>query len=106
MEVAGGIDGIAETNDHQMLGWQHDDSLAEIAECEKRVTRNPAPDTPFCMFVLAAIGPEAGAIVGAERWAGGKIPPFIRQDAIPADHAVVQIKQSESRPIPGACQHV
>src|SRR5260370_10505368 len=69
-DVAGGVDGIAETDDHQTLRRQNDDALAEIAGCEKRVTRNPDPDPAFGMCVIAAIGPEAGAIVGAERGAG------------------------------------
>jgi hypothetical protein len=69
-DVAGGIDGIAETNDDEVLRWQHNDSLAKIAGCEKRVTRNPEPDAPLGMLVLTAIGPEPGAVICIECGAG------------------------------------
>lgn len=35
-DIAGGIDGVAETDDHQMLRWNNNDALAEIAGCKKR----------------------------------------------------------------------
>src|SRR3981081_157395 len=69
-DVAGGIDGIAETNDDEVLRWQHNDSLAKIAGCEKRVTRNPEPGAPLGMLVLPAMGPEPGAGICIECGAG------------------------------------
>ena len=69
-DIAGGVDGIAEPDDHQMLGWNDHDALAEIAGGKERVVRNPNADAAFGIFVLAAVGPEAGAIIGIERRGG------------------------------------
>src|SRR5476651_2075530 len=72
-DVAGRIDGIAEPNDDELLRWQDDDALAEIAGCKKRVARNAETDAALGVRMLAAIGPEPGAVVGVERRRGGKI---------------------------------
>src|ERR1700730_5013589 len=69
-DVAGGIDGVAKTNDDHVLRRQYDDSLAFIAKRKKRVTRDPHLDAPLCAFVFAAIAPEAGAVIGVERCGG------------------------------------
>src|ERR1019366_8641312 len=94
-DIAGGIDGVAETNDHQMLRRNNNDALAEIAGGKKRVARNPEPDAALGIFMLAAIGPEAGAVVGIERCGGRKIYPVFLRDSPAADHPVIQIEQSE-----------
>src|SRR5260370_27870005 len=104
-DVAAGIDGIAETNDDEMLRRQDNDSLALIAKRKKRVARDSHLDAPLRTFVFAAIGPETRAVVGIARCSGRKIHPVFVQDASATDNAVVQIEQSESRPVPGACQH-
>ena len=88
--------------------YLHDDmagfaaKAALIAEREKRVARNPHHDAPFGAFMLAAIGPEPGAVIGIEGCCGGKIHPVLMQEATAADDAVVQVEQSESCPVPGA----
>ena len=56
--------------------------------------------------MFAAIGPEAGAIVGVERRGGGIIHPVLVQDTFSPDHAIVQIQQPKPRPVPRARQHV
>ena len=68
--IAGGVDGIAEPDDHQMLRGQYNDTLAEIAGRKIRVPRHAEPDARLGMFMLAAIGPEAGAVIGIERGGG------------------------------------
>src|SRR5450759_1046094 len=69
-DIAGRIDGVAEPDDHQTLRRNDHDALAEIAGGKKGVARDSEPDAPLGMFVLAAIGPEAGAIVGVQRGGG------------------------------------
>ena len=56
--------------------------------------------------VLAAIGPEAGGVIGVERGCGAEIHPVLMQDAFSADHAVIEVEQAELRPVPRACEHV
>src|SRR5450755_3227874 len=91
-DIAGGIDGIAKPDDHQMLRRDDNGSLAEVAGCKKSVARYSEPDAPLGMFVLTAIGPEAGAIVGAERGGRRRIHPVFVQDMSAADHPVIQIE--------------
>ena len=79
-DIAGRIDGVTEANDHQALRRHDHDSLAEIAGCKKRIARNSEPDAAFGVLVLAAIGPEAGAVIGIERGRGREIHPVLVQD--------------------------
>ncbi len=105
-DIAGRIDAVAEAHHDQMLRRHDHDALAEIAGGKERVAGNAEPDAAFGVWMLAAIGPEAGAIVGVERRGGREIHPVLVQDALAADHAVIEIEQSEPRPVPRARQHV
>jgi hypothetical protein len=42
--------------------------------------------------VLAAVGEETGAIVAVQRCGRAKIHPVFVQDALSADHAVIEIE--------------
>jgi hypothetical protein len=53
-DVAGGIDGVAEPDDHRLLRLQDDDALA-LAERKVRVVRKPYADESPGTFVLAAV---------------------------------------------------
>jgi hypothetical protein len=56
--------------------------------------------------MLAAIGPEAGGVIGVERRCRAKIHPVLMQDAFSSDHAVIEVEQAELRPVARACEHV
>ena len=105
-DIAGRIDAVAEAHHDEMLRRHDHDALAEIAGRKERVAGNAEPHAPLGVRMLAAIGPEAGAIVGVERRRGGEIHPVLVQDALAADDAVIEIEQAKPRPVPRARQHV
>ena len=105
-DIPGRIDAVAETNHHEFLRRHDHDALAEIAGCEKCVAGDAELHAPPRVGMLAAIGPEAGGVIGVERRGGAKIHPVLVQDTLVPDHAVIQIEQAELRPVPRARQHV
>src|ERR1700716_2605893 len=100
--VAGGIDGVAEADDDEMLRGQHDDALAEIARGKKRIAGNAETYAALGARIVAAIGPEPCAVVGVERCRRGKIDPILVQNFPAAGYPVLQIEQAETRPVPCA----
>jgi hypothetical protein len=77
-------------------GLKDHDPLAEIAGCEKRLARHAEPDAAFGVFVFAAVGPEAGAVIGIESRGGREIDPVLVQAAasrmIRASNCVVALE--------------
>ena len=105
-DIPGRIDAVAEPNHHEFLRRHDHDALAEIAGCEERVARDAELRASPRVGMLAAIGPEAGGIIGVERRGGAKIHPVLVQDTFLPDHAVIEIEQAEFCPVPRARQHV
>src|SRR5258708_35393198 len=53
---------LAETGDHETLGWNHDDILPDRALGEESIERPAMFDAVLCATAVAEIGPEAGAV--------------------------------------------
>src|ERR1041385_3324014 len=85
-DVTGRIDRVAEAHDHHVLGRQDDDTLAEVAGGEEGVARNAHCDAAFGVRMLAAIGPETGAVVGVQRRGCGQVYPVLMQQTSSANH--------------------
>src|SRR5207244_13359985 len=93
--IAAGIHAVAEPHHDEALRRHDHDALAQVAGRKERVAGNAKPHARFGVGVLAAIGPEAGGVIGVERRGRAEIDPVLMQDALSPDHAVIEVEQAE-----------
>src|SRR3569832_2644188 len=102
------VHGAAEAGDHQVLRRDHDDILAHRTLGEERIARPATCDEMPGAKAVIAISPEAGAIADerASRRRRRILHPAFGQDALAANHAIVEIEQAEPRPVARRGEHL